>query len=290
MRQVVDHSGGRRSNTATGGDESNVDNLDIVGAGINSDDGTTLKVAVGIKDLSKDMPTNAQSIQWYFQWTYGDVNYFGRATIAAATPDTVTYAYGTYAAPSYSTIATTEGVFTEGENGTVEVHVPYEGVGAPPPGDALTQVYATTHIGQGAGVSILTQIDRGPKADDTYGDDHIVGSCAGGGDPEPDPGGGTLGSPKAGLGFNDKTPKRGETITAKASLKVCGDHAGTNIELQKKVGGKFKKIASKKLSSTCKAKFKVVASFKSATFRSFWKQQDDDHRSGQSKPVTVTTH
>lgn len=114
----------------------------------------------------------------------------------------------------------------------------------------------------------------------------MVGSCAG------DGGGGatTLASPKAGLGFDDNTPKRGEKITATARLKVCGDHAGTKIELQKKAGGRFKKVASKALSATCTAKFKVTANFKSATFRSFWPQQDEDHRAGQSKPVTVTTH
>ena len=99
-----------------------------------------------------------------------------------------------------------------------------------------------------------------------------------------------LGSPKAGLGFSDNTPKRGATLTAKARLKICGDHAGTQIELHRKKGGVFKKIAAKKLSADCRASFKVVADFKSATFRTVWPKQDKDHRAGKSKPVTITTH
>ena len=108
----------------------------------------------------------------------------------------------------------------------------------------------------------------------------------------PDAGGGTgaLGSPKAGLGFSDNTPKKGATVTGKARIKICGDHAGTKIELHRKKNGVFKKIASKKLSADCRATFKVVADFKSATFRAIWPKQDDDHRAGKSKPVTLTTH
>lgn len=289
--QLVTSPAGDAPNTAAGGDEENIDNLDIIAAGINADDPTTLKVAIGIKELDKTIPDNATSVNWYFQWSYADVNYFGRAAVNLSAPDSVSYSYGTYAAPRYTQTDTTEGTFNEGPGGTVEINVPYEGVGAPPSGDTLTQVYAVTSVGQGVpgGPTTLSQIDRGPKGAETYGTDYVVGSCAGGGGGDGG-GGATLASPKAGLGFDDKTPKRGERITAKTRLRVCGDHAGTTIQLQKKVGGRFKKIAAKKLSATCTAKFKVTASFKSATFRSFWPQQDDDHRAGQSKPVTVTTH
>ena len=99
---------GDAPNTATGGDEENVENLDIIAGGINADDSTTLKVAVGVKNLTKAIPDNATSVNWYFQWSYADVNYFGRASVNLATPDTVTYAYGTYAAPRYTTTASTE--------------------------------------------------------------------------------------------------------------------------------------------------------------------------------------
>ncbi len=288
--RLVTSPPGDAPNDARGGDGANVDNLDIVGAGVNADDGTTLKVAVGVKELSNDLPSNATSINWYFQWTYEDVSYFGRAVINATTPDNVVYSYGTYdpTTSRYTSTATTEGAFNTGANGTVEVHVPYEGVGTPSAGAKLDNVFAITFIGQGVPgvVSSLSEVDRGPKEPEAYGTPHTVGSCAG-----PGGGGGAgLASPKAGLGFDDKTPRRGDTVTATARLRVCGDHAGTTIELQKKAGGRFKKVASKTLDATCKAKFKVVAKFKSATFRSYWPKQDDDHRAGQSKPVTVTTH
>ena len=281
---------GDAPNTATGGDDENVDNLDIIAGGINADDGTTLKVAVGVKNLDKTFPSNATSLNWYFQWTYADVMYFGRASVPISTQEP-SYTYGTYnpTTRAYTSSGSTEGAFNEGPGGTVEIHVPYETAGAPPAGDKLTQVYAVTYLGQGVpgGPTSLPQIDRGPKAEESYGTDHTVGSCAatGGGG-----GGTTLASPRAGLGFNDKTPKRGSTVTATANLKVCGDHATTKIQLQRKVGGRFKKIAAKTLGSTCRAKFKVVANFKSAVFRSYWPKQDDDHRAGQSKPITVTTH
>jgi len=114
-----------------------------------------------------------------------------------------------------------------------------------------------------------------------------TGSSGGGGGGG---GGAVLGSPKAGLGIKDTTPKKGATTQATATLKVCGDHAGTKIQLQKKSGKTWKKFAQKKLNAKCRVVFQVVANFKKATFRSFWPKQDKDHRAGKSKPVTVTTH
>jgi hypothetical protein len=115
-----------------------------------------------------------------------------------------------------------------------------------------------------------------------------TGSTTGGGGG----GGGStaLGSPRAGLGIKDTTPKKGATTQATATLKVCGDHAGTKIQLQKQSGKTWKKVAQKKLNAKCRVVFQLVADFKKATFRSFWPKQDDDHRAGKSKPVTVTTH
>ncbi|MDQ4025100.1 MAG: hypothetical protein M3217_06380 [Actinomycetota bacterium] len=104
--------------------------------------------------------------------------------------------------------------------------------------------------------------DRGPKAEEAYGADYTLGACS--------DGGGTLAAPRAGPGFNDKTPKRGQEVIATANLKVCGDHAGTKIQLQRKTGDSFKKIASKTLGDTCRVRFTVKADFKSAVSRSYW--------------------
>jgi hypothetical protein len=104
-------------------------------------------------------------------------------------------------------------------------------------------------------------------------------------------GGGTLlASPKAFLGFKDTTPKKGSTVKAKAGVKVCNAKTkGTTIKLQKKSGSSYKSIKSKKLDSTCRAIFKVKASFKKATFRTLWPKQHG-YKEGHSKDQTVITH
>jgi hypothetical protein len=278
---------GDTPNEANGGDSENMDNLDIISAGVVADDGTTMKVAMALKDMSMTFPTNATSLNWFFQWTYADVSYYARASVSAATPDSPSFVYGTYnpTTSAYTSTGTSAGSMNMGPGGRVEIEVPYEGVGAPTAGQTLTQVFAKTYVGQGVpgGPTTLVDADRGPKAEESFGANYTLGSCG-------ESGGTTLATPKAGLGFNDKTPKRGQEIVATANLKVCGAHAGTKIQLQRKVGGSFKKIASKTLSSTCRAKFTVKADFKSAVFRSFWAKQDDNHRAGRSTPIEVTTH
>ncbi len=96
-------------------------------------------------------------------------------------------------------------------------------------------------------------------------------------------------SPGVKLGFSDTTPEPGATVSAKASLQNCQGHSGTKIQLQRKVGSSFQKVAEKKLNSKCTATFKVVADFTEATFRSYWPKQDGDHVKGFSKPVTLRT-
>lgn len=108
--------------------------------------------------------------------------------------------------------------------------------------------------------------------------------------PSPTPTGGKPTSPGARISFSDPTPKKGEVTVATASLKKCPGHAGTKIQLQRQQGGKYKKVAEKKLNKTCKAKFNVRANFDKATFRSYWPKQDQDHKAGKSRPKTVTTH
>lgn len=108
--------------------------------------------------------------------------------------------------------------------------------------------------------------------------------------PDPSPTGTRPTTAGARVKFSDLTPKRGEVTVATASLKKCSGHAATKIQLQRKQGGGFKKVAEKNLSASCKAKFRVRANFGRATFRSFWPKQDEDHKASKSRPKTVTTH
>jgi len=280
---------GDAPNNASGGGGENLDNLDIVGGGIAAEDATTFTTSLGVKDLTMALPDNATSANWYFQWTYKEVNYFSRASVSLAAPTAPTYTFGTYDATTrrYTALGPTEGVFNEGESGTIDIVVPFETVGAPPANEELTNTFGVTFVGQGVpgGPTTLAAVDRGPKEADAFGSAYTVGGCETSGG-----GGSDLASPKAGLGFTDTTPKRGSTTTAKARLKICGKHAGTLIQLQRKVKGSFKTVASKKLDAECRARFKVIADFRTAEYRSFWKQQDDNHRTGKSRPVTVNTH
>lgn len=276
---------GDASNTAPGGDEENVPNLDIISGGIAHETATHFTTQIKVKNLSMDFPPNANaSINWYFQWTFDGVDYFSRTRVDSIPGNTAVYSFGTYEPPRYVTIDATTGSFNPGENGTVQVDVPLEAVGAPLPGTAmLTQVYAVASIGQGIpGASqLVTRVDRGPDGE-AYGTDYPLGNCQGTG--------GGLRSPRARLRVKDETPERGSMVAATAWLKECPGHAGTKIQLQRKKGGEFKTIASKKLNLRCRARFKIEANFRFAIFRSKWPKQDADHRAGLSRNVSVKTH
>ncbi|MEA2432938.1 MAG: hypothetical protein QOG54_395 [Actinomycetota bacterium] len=125
---------------------------------------------------------------------------------------------------------------------------------------------------------------RGPSAGNGLLDERICGGGGGGG------GGGELKGPHVHLRVSDATPQKGEKITFFTRLGVCGDHRGTNVELKQEEKGQYNTIATKKLSRDCHAKFTIPAAFGQASFRATWPKQDDDHRAGKSKPVSVTTH
>lgn len=281
-------------NTAEFGDEENVDNLDILSGGIvaetaaTPDTPATFTTEIKIANLHMKMPENATAnLSWYFQWDYDGTRYYSVATrpYHSVTGQPILYSFGTYEPPRFVKIADTTGEFNEGKEGTVRVHVPLELVGAPTPGAVFTNSFANTRIGQGAPTgspSVVTQIDRAPDDPEAFGANYPLGTCQGGG--------GGLRSPGPRLRVNDDTPKRGSTVRARASLKECPGHAGTRIQLQRRKGGQFKTIATKKLNEKCRARFKIEANFKRATFRSKWAKQDADHRAGQSKRLVLRTH
>lgn len=275
---------GDAPNSATGGNGANLDQLDVTSAGIVAEDSENFVVEIHVKELSAEIPPNGQSVNWFFKWTYGDVIYYARARMDVASQPNVAYTIGTYnaEADTHPATGTTSGTFNEGTNGFVQVKVPIEVVGGPTRGSALTNVYANTYLGQGVpGAGTFTQIDRGPKGPDAYGGDYTMGTCIGAS--------GAV-SPGPRVRFSDTSPKFGTTVRAVASLRVCGNHAGKTIQLQRKTSAGFKKVAAKRLSDTCKATFKVDAVFKKAVFRSYWPKQDADHGTASSVPVTVQTH
>ena len=103
-------------------------------------------------------------------------------------------------------------------------------------------------------------------------------------------GGSQLPGPRLVAGVSDRTPRFGTTITFRTRLRVCKGHSGTNVELQRKKSGGFVTIAQKKLNRRCRARIRVPAEFREATFRAVWPKQHDDHRRGRSGKITIRTH
>jgi hypothetical protein len=268
------------------------ENFDTIGGGIAAETATSFTTEIDIKNLSKDLGSDPSvtGATWTFYWTSGDVMYASQAKYTQE-GDVLSYSFGTVTQTANggtlytpSAVATT-GEFKEGAGGYVRVVVPLAEVGQPAAGDKLTEIYARNGTIRQVpmGPSSGSTLDRGPDGTD-FGTDYTLGSCKSSG------GGGTATSPGVTLRFDTLKPKKGAVDKAHAGLKICKGHAGKNISLQRKKSGVFKTVATKKLSSTCKATFKVRAKFNKATFRALWPKQDADHKKGTSKPVTVTTH
>ncbi len=101
-----------------------------------------------------------------------------------------------------------------------------------------------------------------------------------------------LPGPRVRLSVNDRTATRGETIKFRSSLRRCKGHGGTDINLMRKLEkeDKFVQVATKKLEPACSAvTFKQMVGFRGkATYKAVWPKQDDDHRQGTSRPLTIT--
>ncbi|MDP9068610.1 MAG: hypothetical protein M3N53_09765 [Actinomycetota bacterium] len=93
--------------------------------------------------------------------------------------------------------------------------------------------------------------------------------------------------PGARLAVSSTRPRRGARFRAVMTLDDCEGHQGTTIALQRRVNGEMATIAEAELDADCQAVTALRASFRSATFRSFWAQQDDDHTEAASGLVTV---
>lgn len=179
---------GDAPNDAPAGDGNNLDNLDLISGSIPSSSGADFIARIQAKDLQPSVPPNATSVNWYFQWYYNGTDYWAGAEITKG-DTTAKYRVGTYSGGYYATRASTTGTFNAGANGTIEINVPVDKVGAPGSGNALERTFATTYTGAGAGgAGFVFPIDRSPKDDDSYGRDYILGErCDGTGTPSPLP-------------------------------------------------------------------------------------------------------
>lgn len=164
-------------------------NLDVTGGGIAATDDASFTVEMQVANLSTDVPADATGVVWYFLWKHADVTYYANATAGIYSSE-VTYGLGTLDGTSFSAIGPTEGTFTEGENGTITILVPYEAVGNPTPGTIITEPYADTRarLSGPAGPGLVSPVDRGPDGT-AFGEAFTAGTCEGDRDaPAPDPG------------------------------------------------------------------------------------------------------
>ncbi len=102
-------------------------------------------------------------------------------------------------------------------------------------------------------------------------------------------GGGRLPGPGVRIRVTDRTPTHGEVIHIRTRLRRCKGHKRTDIKLKRHSQGETRTVAGK-LNSSCRGAFRDVANYPKATYRVIWPKQDQDHRRGRSRPVTVRPH
>lgn len=86
---------------------------------------------------------------------------------------------------------------------------------------------------------------------------------------------------------SDKNPDRGETIRIKSAVKP--QHDQTRLILQRKKGDRWVKQAATTMNNRSRGNFWVKARWKSRTFRTLWRSQDEEHESNRSRAVTIRT-
>jgi hypothetical protein len=167
--------------TAAGGSNPQLD----IFAGKITNDGTTLHTTIVITDLNKDMANAAGAANdYYFLWTYKDVQYFTEAEVDTTTGD-ATYHDGTISGNQFTTANDDTGSFTAGKAGRLVVDVPLANIGSPATGDDLLSPAVQTRVlvGTAATGGFIEQADvGGPK------NDYEIGQvCTGVPSPTPTP-------------------------------------------------------------------------------------------------------
>ncbi len=146
-------------NAYTGGDGTNMDNLDIVSVAFTSPNPTTLRVTMTIKNLQAvPPPVNLGGALWAVFWTYNGTTYYVRAQNTGAA---FTFDDGTYTSNFNAVNSAVTGTTTTGANGTFVMDVPLADIGNPAAGATLTFPFAESH-GSLQAVYYTAAADRAP--------------------------------------------------------------------------------------------------------------------------------
>jgi hypothetical protein len=157
------------------------DQLDIVEGDMGlTPDGQKLRVVLTIRDLSKEIPTGSNYLDYETYWNWNGTTY--GVSVQVDSSGNVSYADGTMSVtdaggttnyqfnPNPNSTAT--GSFGSGPNGQIEVDVPLGEIGSPAAGDKLTAPGAYTADGVNAAVTGFGFIadQDGPGRDYTVGE------------------------------------------------------------------------------------------------------------------------
>jgi hypothetical protein len=86
---------------------------------------------------------------------------------------------------------------------------------------------------------------------------------------------------RVGLKVSDGRVPKGSKVRLNVTIAPCGNHADTEVALDRNTGRGWDEIGRKGVNESCKATFKKRVS-KTARFRARWPSQDDNHESGVS--------
>jgi hypothetical protein len=94
---------------------------------------------------------------------------------------------------------------------------------------------------------------------------------------------------RVGLKANESRVRKGAKVRLTATIAPCGNHADTDVVLERNTGRGFDEIGRKNVNENCKATFSKRVK-KTSRFRARWPSQDDNHESGVSgnRRVRVT--
>jgi pseudomonalisin len=136
-----------------------------------SGDGDNLRVLLTVSDLTNTVPTGAEGDEWYGLWSYDGTEYFANAELTAVPDATPTFSDGTVTktgnTTTYNPVNTDDtGLLTVGNDGTVEIDVPFSHIGSPPAATILTGPAGSTFIAIGVPgeESALEAVDSGGPA------------------------------------------------------------------------------------------------------------------------------
>ena len=155
------------------------DNMDITGGffkyDTDSSGSATFTANIEVANLTKDVPTGATGVSWYYFWNSGGAQYFVTAQVDATGAESYTYGH---TAQILMTDGDARGKMFPGAKGVIQIAVP-QGATQAQDGKRLSSPYASSRATFNlVAVEYIPTADDGP--DGQVGKTYTVAQCAGG--------------------------------------------------------------------------------------------------------------